>query len=1530
MTRFYKIIRAVAVVLLVLSITVPTGLYILLSTSWAHNQMRDIARTQLSDLLGTRVEMGRVDFAPFNRIRINDLRVADDNDSICLRAADVAARFELSYFLRTGKIAVDYVALDSVQIRLYRKSAASPLNIAGILEKLSSKEPKKEPSKFNLAVNTILISDGTGSYNVLDVPATPGKFNISHIDVSNLQIAAQLPRLSNDIIDIELERFSAREHCGLILSNLTLNARYTSDSLNVHSLRIALPNTDLRFADMSVKYDDPSKILQALKTTPVSASILPASYFNPVDVSPLAPVLTKIDRRFYISADVKGNLARATLSDLRVEDKAAGLEVSITADVQNLSQTDSLRINDANVSVKAMPGALSWLPEITSSGNSGDMRRILSALGNIQVEVRGSGDTHFADATVAARTSAGNVDANIVANGSPEDFGFTAEIDADGVNLAAITGKGPVGRISATVDANGKYQAKKLIGAIDTKVSELEYLTNIIRNIEITAETDADRSFSGSMFLDDEIAGKIKADIEGSYAEASPRLALKGEVSNLSMSALGVKGKYESYRLTTDIDVDLSGRKAEWINGHACISNLNFSGAGPALRIKDFKVEADNTVTPNYIDIHSDFLNGRAEGSFVLAEIVPEARDIVGHIFPVFAGDDSHIHNHGNREQRHNDFHFELELANAENVSTFLNLPVHIVYPVSIDGMFDYPRHSLNLIVDAPYLQQGEKIIENTAAYIGVDGTTETADIYATSTIPTQKGVMAVATDMRAANNRVDTKINWVIERDKPINGDLSFSTEIGRHIRTGGYTADIDINPGDINFGNDVWKLTPARISIQPEMIAVNNFAMTATDQSIRINGMASDDNESELTVSLNDIELISIFETLDINNALIGGRATGTFHARELFGEKPQLWCDNLFVRNIGYNYCTLGDGNVQAVYNSEKQAFDLDADIIGPEGRKSHIFGSIFAVAQALDITFNADRVKVGFMKPFMSAFAADVTGYASGNARLFGTFKDIDLEGDLLADSLGLKLDFTNTWYYATDSVHIRPGIIDIDDVRLTDQFGNQATLNGYVKHTFFHYPEFEFRLTDARHLLCYDVNSRQSPDWYGRVFGNGSAFISGKPGVVNIDVNMTTTEGSIFTFVLNDTEVADEYTFITFRDRTPVTVTDTIIEVDRLPDAVREYRDRERARQAQVDAPSAYNMNIQVEITPAARVVLVMDPIGGDEIKSNGSGNLRLTYESIGNDLHMYGRYTIDRGSYNFTLQDIIVKDFNISEGSSITFTGDPYAARLDIKATYSVNANLSDLDETFLQDKDLNRTNVPVHAVLMASGDMRQPDISFDLEFPTLNSDIYRKVRSIVSTEEMMNRQIIYLLALNRFYTPEYMTTTKGNELFSVASSTIASQLSSMLGKLSENWSIAPNLRSDRGDFSDVEVDVALSSSLLNNRLLFNGNFGYRDKSLNTNQFIGDFDIEYLLNRKGTWRLKAYNRYNDQNYYLRTAQTTQGIGVMFKRDFDNLFNFLKPKHRPVTPITPDSSVIRPIEPNDSAVSPVNPPSNGNN
>ena len=191
------------------------------------------------------------------------------------------------------------------------------------------------------------------------------------------------------------------------------------------------------------------------------------------------------------------------------------------------------------------------------------------------------------------------------------------------------------------------------------------------------------------------------------------------------------------------------------------------------------------------------------------------------------------------------------------------------------------------------------------------------------------------------------------------------------------------------------------------------------------------------------------------------------------------------------------------------------------------------------------------------------------------------------------------------------------------------------------------------------------------------------------------------------------------------------------------------------------------------------------------------------------------------------------------------------------------------------------------------SGAVSDPEVNFDIDLPTVTSEVQRKVKSIISTDDMLNRQVIYLLALNRFYTPEYTGAEQGGEFASVASSTLSSQIQNILGSITDKFSLAPSIKSEKSDLSDIEVDVALSSSLFDNRLLLNGNFGYRDKSTSNTTFVGDFDLEYLLSRDGRFRLKAYNHFNDASYYLKSALTTQGIGVVFRKDFDDPFKWIK-------------------------------------
>ena len=209
--------------------------------------------------------------------------------------------------------------------------------------------------------------------------------------------------------------------------------------------------------------------------------------------------------------------------------------------------------------------------------------------------------------------------------------------------------------------------------------------------------------------------------------------------------------------------------------------------------------------------------------------------------------------------------------------------------------------------------------------------------------------------------------------------------------------------------------------------------------------------------------------------------------------------------------------------------------------------------------------------------------------------------------------------------------------------------------------------------------------------------------------------------------MSDNEQADHYNFITFRDRNASNAEELDAPVDSL--AILKSMLLKPENTEETTEPSAYSIDLQGDVTPDLALTVVMDPVGGDQIKATGNGSLRLTYNNNG-ELETFGKYTLDKGTYNFTLQDLILKDFTIRNGSSISFQGDPYAAVLDLEALYSLNASLRDLDESFAADKDLNRTSVPVHALLKAQGIISQPEISFDLEFPSLSTDAYRKVKS--------------------------------------------------------------------------------------------------------------------------------------------------------------------------------------------------------
>lgn len=1494
MKNLYRIIRTLVVLAVVVPVALPVMLYITLSVPAVQGYMAKIARKELTDLLGTDVNIGDVDYAPFNRIVVSEISVADplQPDSCALTIKHLGAGISFMESLWQQRPVVTYAEIIGLNLRLRRDSASAPLNIQPIIDRFKKPDTGKR-SNYDLAVNLIVIRSSGLSYDVMSAPRVDdGRFDPAHIYLRQLRADLRAPVISDSTICAEIKRLGATEMSGLRLSTLTAKVNMTRKEILISNLALQMPNSRLAFEPIEIN-GSPLGDDFDIKKLSTHISTLPGTHISSRDISPLLPQLENADLTLDIGINARGGLKKVFINNASLSVAGQDINISATGALSGLDGgRDSMHVSVDNLLADIdMPA----LCNIAGRCNEPALTKAIEryeAAGRVRINGQGAYSKGTADlaCNLTSECGSADIDAGMRRNSADGTMDIDGKVSISDLNPSALfpnikqltditcQAQGAVTLSSSGKDIRGKVeveipQAVWSGYSIDDVVAEAEFSGN---HVELGAH-------SNDPLLDFTL--HCGADLSGER----PLTEIYAYLRNISLSPWVKTGRMQHCDLTAEINASVHGHTPDALDGWLSISDLTLTD-----RANSKKLFIDTlTVTSNVTDsIHNVSLQGgpldvKLNGRYTYAALSRDIMAIMSKVFPALIPD----------EDRSRLLSSVADLSITVNPDTvftrFFNLPVEVIYPVSVSAAI-YPHAQIATAnLDAPYLKQKDKLIENTTLSARMDGRNETANVEFASLIPTKNGPLDLTLHTSAHTDTVESAVSWHIDRATDFHGDLDLQASFKRE--DGQLRTLIDIHPTEMVFNDAAWHVTPARVEILPKHISVTDLGASRDGQSLSINGVAGTDSLDRLVVTLDHIDLDYLFETLALSDAVVfGGRATGRLFAEGALSPAPVLYTPRLMVEGLSYNHCTFGNGDIRSKWDNNTKSVTIDATIDQTNGKQSLIHGYIRPMTEELDFKFSAQDAPAGFMLPFMSAFTSSVSGQVSGDAHLFGTFKDLDIVGDIYARDLKMKLDFTNTVYTVTDSVHLTPGLITFTDVDLQDRFGNHANLSGRVTHTYFHDPTFRFDISDAKDVLVYDISERDTTDpWYGRIYGSGSATVTGVPGKIDIGVKMRTGPKSTFTFVLSDEEQSVEYDFITLRDRYRH-AKDSIAALDPTPLIVRQLRDR--VNKQDQGTPSVYAMEFNVDITPEATLNLVMDPVGGDKITAHGTGNLRMGYSSDG-ELEMFGEYTLNRGSYNFTLQDIIIKDFTILEGSKITFLGDPYAAQLNIRAAYTLNANLSDLDESFLEDRELNRTNVKVNAIMMVTGDMRQPDIKFDLEFPTLTADTYRKVRSIISTDEMMSRQIIYLLALNRFYTPEYMATTHGNELVSVASSTLSSRLGSMLGQLSDRWSISPAIRSDRGDFSDVEVDVALSSQLLDNRLLFNGNLGYRDKTLNNNSFIGDFDIRYLLNRAGTIQLKAYNRYNDQNYYLKSALTTQGVGVVFKRDFDNIFSFLRPLKR---------------------------------
>lgn len=1435
-----------------------------------------IAEKELSKWFDTSVRIGRVDIKWLNRIVLRDVNIDDKKGETALSAGNITAGFKLLPMLK-NKWVLTTVRLFGVTCHIRKDAPDSETNIQFIIDSLS-KSPQDNGSNIELQVQSILIRRSHITYDVLNKNHTEKQFNPNHINVDNISGKLSLRYYSRDSLNIQVNKLSFDEMSGLNVDKLSMNIIGNRDTAYVENFTLLLPHSFISIPSAGIRLSGVDSLQELTGKSPLHINLAPSG-ISPKDLAAFLPLLKDFSDVIEISGDISGSVDDISLNRLTLQ---YGQEMTFDGNMELkglMSKKDELYLLGQ---VKKLNITTEGLTKI--SNNLYSNRMILPApvlkMGELGFNGEISGFTNHLVAFGNISSAIGSIQMDmLIGNKKDTAMYLKGNIASSELRINELFEEGnPYGnaRFNAEIDLKQPLR-QKISGSVKAQVNEFEYKGYNYENIFLSGKFK-ENEYEGLIHVNDP-NGKLE--IQGLFRNEKEKSVFNfmANIRNFHPDKLYITDKYDQPDLSFGINANFMGNNPDDFEGSIELEDFSFYTAKDSFTIHDLRVETSADERPyKRMSISSDIINGEIKGVYSFSSLTHDLCHTAEGYLPSLV---KTLTNGNNARKSENRFDFLFTIDNTENISNTLKLPVTILRQSNIRGHYSNITNSLFTEIDIPAFTIGKTSLENVKLHL--DNADESINLLLTASQNYNGSTHNyINLASQAKEDRINTTLYWTNDKENKFEAEITASALF---VEEGGNNkklrTEVTIPPAQIILKDSLWNVEPASVTISGGNIYVDNFYITKKDQYLHIDGVISDNPKDLLLVDLNDIEISYIFDVLNIPALQFGGRATGKINAHDLSGS--MMIDGRLEVQDFSFNQAVQGKLSLSSEWDNDRQGILLLGSIY-PHHPDLSVFtdvnGYIFPIGenQGLSLYFEVNDINIAFLQKYMKTFADDISGTGYGKVHLHGSFSNIFLEGTTYVKDGKMKIDLLNTTYSFSDTIVMDSTSIKTNNTIVSDKDGNFGMLNLDLRHENFRDLKYDLDV-EANKMLVYDIPERVKPQIYGQVYASGTVRINGTEDFITVDGNVRSEAGTAAGFNFVDNSTVENYDFITFVEETE----------NKTRQSKNENNPNEQKRND--DSPMGYQLNFLVDVTPDAKLEFMMDAASGDKIRGSGNGNIQILYGSQ-SDVQMFGNYLISEGSYNFSLQQVIRKRFNIRDGSNITFQGDPMTANLDINAIYNLTANLQDLDETLLFETA--NPSIPVNCILKIDGRLQNPAITFDLELPNSNSELERQVKSFIDTEDMMTRQIIYLLVLNKFYTPDYSRNDyRSNEFSAVASSALSAQLSNILSSLTSKVQIGTNIRSRQDGIKDTEVEMLLSSQLLNNRLLFNGNFGYKDNFIMQNAFVGEFDLEYKLIPGGEISLKAYNHANDLYRYNAKSLTRQGVGVMFRKDFATLSDIFR-------------------------------------
>ena len=688
----------------------------------------------------------------------------------------------------------------------------------------------------------------------------------------------------------------------------------------------------------------------------------------------------------------------------------------------------------------------------------------------------------------------------------------------------------------------------------------------------------------------------------------------------------------------------------------------------------------------------------------------------------------------------------------------------------------------------------------------------------------------------------------------------------------------------------SNTWKISKNNeVILENNKLSFSDFKISKDNQSIEITDKIARISKDHIALNYKNFEINEVFNYLSPENEIATGILNGDFILEQPFEDTGII--ANLNISQLQVLKTDFGKLSLDAK-SLENEKYDFNAALKGGaidlDLKGDYLVDNNNANLN-LDLAINSFKMEA--LNTLSLGEIKETSGSFSGDFKVTGKTTDPKYKGSLHFTNAAFNVTKLNAKFNLKDeTLVIDNSGLSMNNFTVLDAEKNSLVLSGDVKTKSYINPTFNLDIK-ANNFRVLNATKEDNESLYGKVSFDANAKLTGDLQIPKLNAKLTVGSDTNITYVMPSSyaDIEEREGVVAFVNR-------------KNPDAILTQKEEQNA------VITGFDLKAFLKIDKQAVVTVIIDKETGDNFKISGDGDFVFLMNPNGR-LSLTGAYEVSSGHYKLNLYKIVDRKFNLAPGSRISWAGDPFDAKLDLQAIYTLKTAALPLMASQISGEDSSIKNkykqvLPFNVYLNINGELLQPKITFNLDMPeeqqgAISGQVYARVQQVNQQEDELNRQVFSLLVLNRFY-PDAGSDGSSGGFATIARNNLNDAVSGQLNSFSDKILGNSGIELDFGlnSYTDyqgdtpterMQLDVAAQKKLFNDRLTvrvgsevdLQGSSQTEEKS----PLIGNVSLEYKITEDGRYRLRGFRKSEFENVI--DGQTiVNGVALIFTKEFN--------------------------------------------